>query len=209
MVRSKKELAVILSKLKGFENPNIQLEQYQTPSDIAAEWVWEMAMKGEVEDKVIADFACGPGIIGIGLLLLGAKKIHFIDCDKKILETCKDNYQKITEEFEGAGDAEFHHQDIREFKTNDKIDTVVQNPPFGTKEKHIDKAFLEQAFKTSKIVYSMHKSTTEDFVRAITKDHEFQITHKWFYKFPLLKTMKHHKKEKEYVDVDLWRLESN
>lgn len=207
MVRSKKQLAVILSKLKGFDKPNIKLEQYQTPSDIAAEWVWQMALASEVEEKVIADFACGPGIIGMALLIMGAKKIHFLDCDKNIIEICKENYNYLQETFEGVGEAEFHLCDIKDFKTEETIDFVVENPPFGTKEKHVDKKFLEQAFKTSKIVYSMHKSTTENFVRAISKDHKFQITHKWFYKFPLPRTMKHHKKEKEFVDVDLWRME--
>ena len=211
MVRSKKELAVLLSKLKGFENPNVQLEQYQTPSEIAAEWVWEMALKGEVEGKVIAEFASGPGIIGIGLLILGAKKLHFVDVDEKIMEVCKQNYILIFEDYH-IGEAEFHLNDIKNLdlsESKSEIDIVVQNPPFGTKEKHIDKVFLEKAFSNAAVVYSMHKSTTKSFVEAISKDFNFKITHNWFYKFPLPKTMKHHKKKTEYVDVDLWRMEKN
>ncbi len=209
MVRSKKQLGVFLSKLKSFDRPNIKLEQYATPSEIAAEWIWEMALKDEVEGKVLADFACGPGILGMGLLMLGAKKVHFIDCDAKIMEVCKENYQKLFDEYE-VGVAEFHMCDISDFKledSNEKIDVVIQNPPFGTKEKHADKKFLEMAFKTAPIVYSMHKVTTEEFVKAISKDFKFTITHRYGYKFPLAKTMKHHKKRFEYVDVDLWRME--
>ena len=207
MVRTQKELAVVLSKLNTFEKPKVQLEQYQTPSNIAAEWVWNMALAGELEGTTIADFACGPGILGIGLLLMGAEKIQFIDCDQETLDICKANYLKIQEEYEGVGKATFHLCNIKDFKTEEEIDIVVQNPPFGTKEKHIDKTFLEKAFQTARIVYSMHKSTTEGFVKAVSKDHSFTITHKWFYKFPLKRTMKHHTKDKEHVEVDLWRME--
>ncbi|MAG61137.1 DNA methylase [archaeon] len=206
MVKSKKQLAVFLSKLKSFTNPNIKLEQYATPSEIAAEWIWEMALKNEVEGKTFADFACGPGILGIGLLVMGAKKVHFLDCDSKILEVCKENYYSLAEEYE-IGEAEFYHCDVSEFNNKEKIDAVVQNPPFGTKEKHVDKKFLEMAFKITNVVYSMHKTTTKSFVEAISKDFGFEITHHYYYKFPLAKTMSHHKKRFEYVDVDLFRME--
>src|SRR3989344_7325094 len=100
MIRSKRDLEVILSKLKGFEKPSLTLEQYPTPSTIAAEWAWNMALKGEVAGKVIVDAGCGPGIIGLGLLLLGARKVIFIDKDQEIIPICLQNYEKIKEEYE-------------------------------------------------------------------------------------------------------------
>ncbi len=206
MVRSKKDLAVYLSKLKSFEKPSIQLEQYATPSDIAAEWAWNMALKGEVANKIILDAACGPGIIGMALLVMGAKKIYFLDKDKEAMQLCIDNYNKIKEEYE-VGEAEFIIEDISLF--DGIVDLVVQNPPFGTKVKHIDKIFLEKAFQVTNIVYSMHKWSTKGFVEAISKDHSFKITDAWRYEFPIKKTFAHHKKKVEYVDVGLWRMEKN
>src|SRR4030067_84180 len=97
VIRSKRDLEVILSKLRGFEKPSLTLEQYPTPSNIAAEWVWNMALKGEVAGKNIADAGCGPGIIGIALLLLGARKVIFIDKDQEIMPICRQNYEKIKE----------------------------------------------------------------------------------------------------------------
>ena len=67
-MHSKKELDVFLSKLKGFTAPSFQLEQYVTPSSIAGEWLWNMAMRREISGRVILDAACGPGILGIGSL---------------------------------------------------------------------------------------------------------------------------------------------
>src|SRR3990167_5243168 len=104
--RFKKELEVYLSTLKNYEQPSLELEQYATPSSIAAEWVWTMAMKREVAGKIILDAACGPGILGIGLLLLGAKKVYFVDKDEKAMQLCISNYNQVKEEYE-IGEAVF------------------------------------------------------------------------------------------------------
>ena len=58
--RSKKELEVVLSKLKGFQEASFQLEQYATPSSIAADWIWWMAMNAEVNVRIFLDAASGP-----------------------------------------------------------------------------------------------------------------------------------------------------
>ena len=203
MIRSKRDLEVILSKLKSFEKPSLTLEQYPTPSNIAAEWVWNMAMKGEVAGKSIADAGCGPGIIGLGLLLLGARKVIFIDKDPEVMLICQQNYERIREEYE-IGAAEFVAHDFSLF--DGEVDIVVQNPPFGTKEEHADKRFLEKAFMIAPIVYSMHKWSTQKFVEAICKDHNFQVTDVWKYDFPIKAVFRFHEKPVQVIDVGLWRM---
>ena len=204
MVSSQKDLEIVLSRLKNFEHPSFQLEQYATPSSIAAEWVWEMAMKNEVKGKKILDAASGPGILGIGLLLMGATKVFFVDKDKAIMKVCKENYNKMKKEYE-LGKAEFMLSDISEF--NKKMDIAVQNPPFGTKNEHIDKVFLEKAFSLAPIVYSMHKVSTQRFVEAITRDYNFKITHFWRFEFPIKTAFKFHTKPVKKIEVGLWRME--
>lgn len=204
-IRSKKDLGVKLSKLvQGFNDPSWKLEQYETPAYIAADWIWNMALRGEVAGKVILDAGCGPGVLGLGLLLLGAKKVYFLDKDSKALQICQENYNKIFEEYE-IGACEFVLSDISLF--DQEVDIVVQNPPFGTKEEHADKAFLEKAFLVSNIIYSMHKYSTRSFVEAICKDYNFEITHLWRYDFKIKATYKFHEKPVKSVDVALWRLE--
>src|SRR3989338_1568742 len=203
-IRSKRDLEVILSKLKSFEKPSLQLEQYPTPSNIAAEWVWSMAMKREVAGKTIVDAGCGPGIIGLGLLLLGARKIIFIDKDQEALNLCRQNYEAIQEEYE-IGAAEFIAHDFSLF--DGEADLVVQNPPFGTKQEHADKKFLEKAFAVAPIVYSMHKWSTQKFVEAIAKDFSFTITNLCRYEFPIKAVFTFHEKPVQLVDVGLWRME--
>ncbi|MBU0460715.1 MAG: METTL5 family protein [Nanoarchaeota archaeon] len=203
-IRSQKDLEIQLSKLQEYTEPSFELEQYATPAHIAAEWIWSMALKGEVAGKIILDAACGPGILGIGLLLMGARKVYFLDKDEKIIQVCIENYNQIKKKYE-IGEAEFIIEDVTLFDA--EVDIVVQNPPFGTKEKHIDKIFLEKAFSTAKVVYSMHKYSTKRFVEAISSDHEFKITDLWRYEFPLKKMFKFHTKPVRRIDVGLWRME--
>ncbi|MBI2110499.1 methyltransferase, partial [Candidatus Woesearchaeota archaeon] len=129
---NKKSLAVILSRLEKIPSKNIFLEQYETDSEFAAKLLWSAFLHGDIKGKVIADLGCGNGILGIGALLLGAKKVYFVDvCD---LGIAKKNASEIN-----LKNAFFIQKDVREFKQ--KVDCVIQNPPFGVKKKHADKAF--------------------------------------------------------------------
>lgn len=202
MVFSKKEFAIILSKLKVFENPNPKLEQYPTDSEVASDLLWNAALNGDVEGKIIADLGAGTGILGIGALLLGAKKVYFLELDPDAIRLAEENYKKIEEEYE-IGEAEFIKGDIKEFdKTSD---TIIQNPPFGVQDEHADKVFLEKAFQKSKIVYSLHKTETIDFLKAISKDRGFVISHRYNYDFLLKKTMKFHTRKNERIQVSAIR----
>lgn len=203
-IRSKKDLEVELSKLKSFAVRNVQLEQYPLPGNIAADWVWQMALRGEIANKIILDAGCGPGILGLGLLLMGAKKIYFLDKDIEAIKICQENYQKLANEYE-VGQAEFLVQDIRLF--DEPVDLIVQNPPFGTKLEHADRIFLEKAFMITNLIYSMHKYSTKEFIEAIAHANNFQITHFYRYEFPIKATFKFHEKPVVKIDVGLWRLE--
>src|SRR3989344_4052541 len=156
-IRSKKDLTIELSKLKKIDRPSLELEQYSTLPNLAAEWVWSMALKGEVAGKVILDAGCGSGILGIGLLLMGAKKVFFIDKDQPAMAICRENYAHLGQNYE-ISKAEFIIRDITLFDST--TDIVVQNPPFGTKLEHADRKFLVKAFQTAPIVYSLHKYST-------------------------------------------------
>ncbi len=203
-IRSKKDLEVTLSKLKGFLEPKVELEQYQTPSSIAADWIWFMALQGEIAGKTFLDAACGCGILGFGLLLMGARKVYFVDKDQDVMQIAEKNYETLVEEYE-IGKAEFVTTDISLF--DNEVDCVVQNPPFGTKVEHIDRLFLEKAFMLAPVVYSMHKYSTKSFVEAISKDNRFTITHHWRYAFPIKSTFSFHTKPVQTVDVGLWRMQ--
>lgn len=197
---SKSSIAITLSKLKDFKEHILALEQYSTPSEIAADIVWKAYMNKDIKNKTILDAACGPGFFGIAALLLGAKKLFFVDINKQAIDIARENIESLK-----LKNAVFLQQDIKDF--NEKVDVVLQNPPFGTKNKHADKAFLEKAFQVADIIYTMHKIESEDFIKAISRDNNFKITHYWDYDFALKATQRFHKKKIYKVKVGCWRLE--
>lgn len=196
---NKKTLALKLSKLQKFEKPDYKLEQYQTPSEIAAETLWTAFMNKDIENKTIADLGCGNGILGIGSILLGAKKVYFIDIDEKMINLTKENFKKLDIDEDKA---KFINKDVRRF--NEKVDTILQNPPFGVKKIHMDRVFLKKAMFISNKIYSFHKTSTESFITKLVKDEDWNYQKLYSYQFPLKKTMKYHIKRLEFTEVDLW-----
>lgn len=199
MMITKKQLAIQLSKLKVFESPSAKLEQYPTTSEIAASILWFAYLQGDIEGKIIADLGCGTGILGQGALLLGAKQIYLVDKDKKALDIAQSQVD--------PENAIFLNQDVKEF--NQKVDVIIQNPPFGTKIEHADKEFLEKAMQLADNIYTIHKTTTSDFVLAIAKANSFEVKHIQEFKIPIKKSQKFHKKPVSYVDIACFHLKRN
>lgn len=88
------------------------------------------------------------------------------------------------------------------------FDTVVLNPPFGTKDNAgIDMAFLQQALRfTHGAVYSMHKTATRDYiVRRARESWKVDVQVLSQLKFEIKHQFRFHRKERLYVEVDLIR----
>lgn len=204
---TKSRVAIELSKLKGFEKPKVRAEQYLTEPEIAAEVLWNAFMMGDIGSirKVSADLGCGTGILGLGALMLGCQKAYFVENDKDAIKTAKKNYEKLKSEGLIKGKAVFLCKDIADF--DDKADVIMQNPPFGTKEKHADRVFLEKAFETADIIYSFHKTLTRKFVENEARKHGFVATHEFKFEFPLKQTMEFHRKKMYMIEVSCFRLE--
>jgi putative methylase len=199
---NKKTLAVLLSKLNTVINPKPYLEQYQTDSEIASIILWQAYMNGDIEDKIVADLGCGNGIFGIGSLLLGAKKVYFVDKDKESIIVLKENLSYIA-----GGEYEIFSVDIANF--NHKVDIVIENPPFGVQKIHSDKIFLEKSFEISNKIYSLHKIESKQFINELAGKNSFNVLGIIDIDFVLKKTMNYHKKANYNVKVGCWILEKN
>ncbi len=88
------------------------------------------------------------------------------------------------------------------------FDTVFMNPPFGTRKKGADVGFLEAGLRLARVaVYSMHKTSTRDFLRKKAKNEwgvGFQVLAQ--VNFDIKKIYKFHRKQSADVEVDLIRL---
>ncbi|MBU0628418.1 MAG: METTL5 family protein [Nanoarchaeota archaeon] len=196
---SRAGIAIALSALEGFSKPKVSAEQYMTEPDIAATILWDAYMKGDISGKRVADLGSGTGVLGIGAILLGAAKVFLIEQDKEAMEIAKENLGNI----ESESSAEFVLGDVKEFSS--KVDTVIMNPPFGTKSEHSDKRFLENAFDIGNVVYSLHKTETKKFIEAFAKDNKFKITQVMDFSYPLKATMDFHSKGVEKINVSCFR----
>lgn len=206
MVRSKKDLAIFLSRLEIFEKPSRDLEQYPTDGDIAAQVLWEASNNGHIDEKHIIDLGCGTGILGIGALLLGAKSVEFIDVDPRVYPVLKKNLAILTDnwEIDIENRWSFSNKNVAHAMITPREDAVViMNPPFGTKQIHADREFLSTAIKIAPVVYSMHKTTTENFLHPFIADNNFSLFWKEEVLFPIKQTMTHHTKRLQRVEVIL------
>ena len=203
-IGSKKQLAVLLSKLKGFNEAKVRIEQYTTDPEIAAEVLWTAFMNGDI-GKVSVDLGCGSGILGIGLLILGGEMVYFVDFDKDAIEIAKLNLEKAKSEYKVEGEAIWVLGDAANF--NEKVCLVVQNPPFGVKVRNADRLFLKKAFEAGDTIYSFHKSGSRQFIEAFSRENGFEITNIMDFKFPLKATMSFHSRRIKRINVSCFRIE--
>jgi putative methylase len=208
-MRSKKELAVTLSKLNNIINVDRKLEQYQTESELAADIIWNAYLQGDIEESEIYDLGCGNGIFGIGALLMGAKHCTFVDIDNKAIEILKSN---LIEEFiekstiinKNISEIHFNSGDYNEVNEGGNCKRIViMNPPFGTKKEHADREFLEKAFTFADKIYSIHMRESYEFLDKFSKSKEYEIINYIEYNFGIKKSHPKHIKKRLNIPVIL------
>jgi len=148
--------------------------------------------------------------------LFGCKEIIAIDIDEDALEIAQKNWDSFS--FDQPihflkGNLEeitFEKQCLylgeeKLYQFENVIDVVITNPPFGTKKKGIDILFLQKALQISKVVYSLHKTSTRQFVLKKAKEWGAigKVVAELRYDIPQM--YKFHKKESLDIQVDFIR----
>lgn len=207
-----KQLESHLQQLDDFERPKVKLEQYATPAHIAATLInYIDTNHDDLRDKLVADLGCGTGRLTAGCILCDAKLVFGFDIDKEALDIGLKNLDELLEDGRGQFDmiqASITSSDSFWQPMGQLFETVVMNPPFGTKTSPgLDMLFLKRAIDiSSHVVYSLHKTSTRAYIQK-------QCT-KWAVKgkpvgqiqYNLDKTYKFHKKDSVDIEVDLWRI---
>ncbi len=191
----KKELEMILQRLKSHPNPNVDLEQYQTPANIAAEALYFAFGQGDIGGKKVVDPGCGTGILAIGAKLLGARDVIALDIDESALEVAMKNASDL------AVDICLLTMDFQSFP--ESCDTIVMNPPFGAQKGniHADVPFLEQATKLANVIYSFHKAETQKYIEDMIQNLGWMTTHIMKFRFPIRRMYDFHRKEIEEIET--------
>ena len=196
----KKELAMALSRLKT-AHYSPELEQYTLSGDIAAEILVTAYDFGDIYQKTVADLGCGSGILGCGALLLRAASVKFSDCDHRMLEIARENVARTTKGLK-IGRTHFECNTVENVTFT--ADTVVQNPPFGTKKKGADVQFLKKATEIASVVYSLHKKGNAAFLAQQTNH---VLTHAKKMRIPLFRQYPFHEKKVVTIEAELLRFE--
>lgn len=186
-----KELESWLDRTKSFVQAKLEYEQYATPPHIAALVLNTIqSTYNDLEGKFVCDLGCGTGRLSVGSLLCNANMVFGVDIDRDALglalqnindtfcDTCEDEeFDSSTDDngklnykaYEYCERFNFIQADIVSESSDTlwesmakKFDTVIMNPPFGTKHKQgLDMAFLKRAINLAEnVVYSLHKTST-------------------------------------------------
>ena len=194
-ITKKKHLEMAIQKVPKHPNPKVDLEQYSTPATIAADLLWNAYSLGDIADKKVMDLGCGTGIFAIASKLLGAASAIGVDIDKDSTDLAS-SY---------CGDVDFICSDICDLENDFDVDTIFQNPPFGSQEnakKGADLKFISKAVELSpKVLYSFHMASTEEFLISYFEKNDLEITHIFRYNFPIPKIYEFHTMESANVEV--------
>ena len=86
------------------------------------------------------------------------------------------------------------------------LDTVVLNPPFGTRHAGVDVTFLHVALQLSlRAVYSLHKSSTRAFFHRLCQRWGVEGEVVAEMRFELKRSYAFHREKSRDIEVDLWR----
>jgi putative methylase len=195
----KHDLAIRLQKIEPTPHPNVVREQYTTPADLAAEILFRACyIHDDIHGKRILDLGTGTGRLAIGASILGAEYVVGVDIDEESLK-CASAAQKLLHT-----DADFVLADIGVI--HGSVQTVVMNPPFGTKKAHADIHFLDCALRLADVVYSIHKSSTRKFVRDWLRNRGFNCELIMATKIEIPHQFSFHRKPSRAIEVDAIRV---
>jgi putative methylase len=194
----KHDLAIKLQTIGSHPKPKVSLEQYSISADLAAEILFRACYEyDDIEGKSVVDLGAGTGRLVLGASMLGAKCAIGVELDQETLKTAEANSRQL------GLSADWIVADIEALRG--PVDTVVMNPPFGTRRAHNDVRFLQTAIRISKVTYSIHKTSTREYLERWLRKHgsrpnviltsDLAIPHQ----FPF------HRKLRGHVEVDIFR----
>jgi len=195
----KRDLEITLQAIPPHLNPKVNLEQYTTPAGIAANLLFRACYTyGDITGKNVVDLGTGTGRLAIGAAILGAEQVVGVDLDSESVHAALSNSKRMRLVVDWViGDIEV---------VRGLFDTVIMNPPFGTKRQHADVKFLSAALKMGKVAYSIHKSTTRSFISRWLRDADAEFEVVMTTKMLIPHQFDFHHKRSHFVLVDALRI---
>ncbi len=197
---SKRQLEIRLGELDILSDPKLKLEQYPVSPEVASELLYMAGFEHEDLERRVVDLGTGTGRLAIGAVLMGAEEVIGVDVDPRAIAIAVENAAKVRVQVEWiVGDIE---------TLGKRFDTVVMNPPYGTRSPHKDVSFLLRAFELAPTVYSIHKSSTRDYLVSLVERQGRRVDEVRSMKMRIPRSFEFHTKKWRNIDVDLYRITS-
>src|SRR2546422_6107683 len=116
---SKRQLEILLGKLKILDKPNLELEQYPVSTEAASELLYMAGFEHDDLGGRIIDLGTGTGRLAIGAALMGARETVGGDMDERGLALAKENGETA------GGIVAWGNSDIE--RVNGRLDALVMN----------------------------------------------------------------------------------
>jgi len=195
----KRDLAIALESIGRHPSPKVRFEQYTVPADLTAEILFLACYRfGDIQGKRVLDLGTGTGRLALAASMLGAGSVVGIDIDGPALEVAARSAEQL------GLDVDWVHGPITALRGS--VDTVVMNPPFGTKEPHADIQFLRVALRLAKTIYSIHKSSTRRFITSWAQRHGGSLERLFSANMEIPHQFTFHRKRRRMVEVDVVRI---
>ena len=200
----KRDLELALSDIEANPMPKAYLEQYATPSTVAADALHLAAyVFDDIIDKTVMELGCGTARLALGAAFLGANEIFGVDIDCVPVKIAQKNAALM-------GLKEKTNWIVGDISVvQGHFDTVLQNPPFGVQKRRADRRFIIKSLELGSTVYSFHKGgeSNRAFIKRFIEEHGGKITNIFPVAMEIPRMFKFHTKKKQITHVDLYRIE--
>lgn len=195
---SKRQLEIQLSKLEILQTPTLKLEQYPVSAKAASELLYMAGFEHDDLKGYVVDLGTGTGRLAIGAALMGAEHVTGVDVDPNALMLARKNAE--------SADVKVEWVQSSVEKVGGEFETVIMNPPYGTRTVHADIGFLDQALRLAPVTYSIHKSSTRNFLAKylLRSNHRIDEARSIGMEIPHL--FKFHNRKWKTVEVDICRI---
>ena len=204
-----------LAAAEGFTDPDRELEQYATPTDIAAHLLHVAALRGDLDGPVL-DLGAGTGRLALAAALHRPARVLAAERDPAALGVARANERRV----DPPVGVEWLQADATRLPfvptgspTLDGPLTVVANPPFGAQDgnAHADRRFLESvaalADDTPVVSYTIHNDGSRGFVESFAADAGATVTDAFAVTFPLARQFDHQTDARREIQTQVFRTE--
>ncbi len=122
-------MKVISGIYKGRKLKFIKDKEIRPSKDIVREAIFD-TLRGWIVNKKVLEIFAGSGILGIEAISHGAKKVTFIEKERRCIEVIKENIENLKIEKKSEiikGDCEYEIEKLE----NMKYDLIIGDPPYN------------------------------------------------------------------------------